>query len=260
MAIDSLINKLQYVQLEPPDKILSLYLNTDMRDPEQQGGEWKIALKSGFSRLKEYLAASDPEEEKCLDGIRAKMNQYLNAMGKDMPRSLVFFVSDSGIWEPIKLQVPVDTRFYWEETAVLDQLKGLRQAYPSTAFILTQQHEVKIIETVLGKIEAVARYEYDMINESWKNSHSAVDKAPPFEENRMREHVTENQSRLYKRLAASLDQKAAAKRWERMVIAGDKETADILDQHMNKPIHSKIQKNLLNENEHKVIEHLIKEA
>lgn len=37
MAIDSLINKLQYVQLEPPDKILSLYLNTDMRDPEQQG-------------------------------------------------------------------------------------------------------------------------------------------------------------------------------------------------------------------------------
>lgn len=108
MAIDSLINKLQYVQLEPPDKILSLYLNTDMRDPEQQGGEWKIALKSGFSRLKEYLAASDPEEEKCLDGIRAKMNQYLNAMGKDMPRSLVFFVSDSGIWEPIKLQVPVE--------------------------------------------------------------------------------------------------------------------------------------------------------
>lgn len=90
MAIDSLINKLQYVQLEPPDKILSLYLNTDMRDPEQQGGEWKIALKSGFSRLKEYLAVSDPEEEKCLDGIRAKMNQYLNAIGKDMPRSLVF--------------------------------------------------------------------------------------------------------------------------------------------------------------------------
>lgn len=119
---------------------------------------------------------------------------------------------------------------------------------------------MKIIETVLGKIEAVERYEYDMINESWKNFHSAVDKAAPFEENRMREHVTENQSRLYKRLAASLDQKAAAKRWERMVIAGDKETADILDQHMNKPIHSKIQKNLLNENEHKVIEHLIKEA
>lgn len=76
----------------------------------------------------------------------------------------------------------------------------------------------------------------------------------------MREHVRENQTRLYKRLAVNLDQKAAAKRWERMVIAGDKETADILDQHMNKPIHSKIQKNLLNENEYKAVEHLIKEA
>lgn len=41
MAIDSLINKLQYVQLEPPDKILSLYLNTDMRDQSSRG-EWKV--------------------------------------------------------------------------------------------------------------------------------------------------------------------------------------------------------------------------
>ena len=53
--------------------MLSLYVNTDVRDPEQQGGEWKIALKTGFSRLKEYLAASDPEEEKCLDALIKKM-------------------------------------------------------------------------------------------------------------------------------------------------------------------------------------------
>lgn len=89
MPIDSLIKKLRYVQLEPPDKILSLYLNTDMRDPEQQGGEWKITLKSGFGRLKEYLAASDPEEEKCLNAISDKIYQHLNGIGKNMPRSLV---------------------------------------------------------------------------------------------------------------------------------------------------------------------------
>lgn len=39
MAIDSLINKLQYVQLEPPDNILSLYLNTDMRDSQVEYGK-----------------------------------------------------------------------------------------------------------------------------------------------------------------------------------------------------------------------------
>lgn len=87
-----------------------------------------------------------------------------------MPRSLVFFVSNSGIWEAIRLQIPVETKFYWEETAVLDQLENLRKTYPSTAFILTQQNEVKIIETVLGKIEAVEHYEYDVINESWESS------------------------------------------------------------------------------------------
>lgn len=124
-----------------------------------------------------------------------------------MPRSLVFFVSDNGLWEPIKLQIPIETRFYWEETSVLDQLKDFRQMYPSTAFILTQQHEVKIIETVLGKIEAVEHYEYDIINESWENCHSSAKKAISFEENRMREYVTENQTRLYKPLAANLIKK-----------------------------------------------------
>ncbi|MBL4968816.1 MULTISPECIES: VLRF1 family aeRF1-type release factor [Bacillus] len=260
MPIDSLIKKLRYVQLEPPDKILSLYLNTDMRDPEQQGGEWKIALKSGFGRLKEYLAASDPEEEKCLNAITDKIYQHLNGIGKNMPRSLVFFVSNSGIWEAIRLQIPVETKFYWEETAVLDQLENLRKTYPSTAFILTQQNEVKIIETVLGKIEAVEHYEYDVINESWESSQSFKTASASLEEEQLKNHVTENQTRLYKRLAANLDQKAAAKKWERMIIAGDKETADILDQHMTKPIHSKIQKNLLNENEHKVVDHLMQEA
>lgn len=52
MAIDSLINKLQYVQLEPPDKILSLYLNTDTRDPEQQRGGMEDCPKVRIQPIK----------------------------------------------------------------------------------------------------------------------------------------------------------------------------------------------------------------
>lgn len=157
------------------------------------------------------------------------------------------------------MQVPVETRFYWEETAVLDQLEILRKQFPSTAFILTQQNEVKIIETVLGKIEGVEHYHYDVINESWKPQDVSGNSAS-MDEDAAKAHVEENQNRLYKRLASNLDQKAASHQWERLVIAGDKETADILDQHMNKPIDRIIPKNLLNENEHKVIEELLKEA
>lgn len=133
------------------------------------------------------------------------------------------------------MQVPVETRFYWEETAVLDQLELLREQFPSTAFILTQQNEVKIIETVLGKIEGVEHYQYDVINESWKPQDVSGSSAS-MDEDAAKAHVEENQNRLYKRLASNLDQKAASHQWERLVIAGDKETADILDQHMNKPI------------------------
>ncbi|MGY4714849.1 VLRF1 family aeRF1-type release factor [Bacillus amyloliquefaciens] len=260
MAIDSLIGKLKYVMTESPDKMLSLYVNTDMRNPDQQGGEWKIALKTGFRRLKEYLSVSDPEEEKSLVRIMERVYQYIDGLGKEMPRSLVFFASgEGGIWETIELQVPVETRFYWEETAVLDQLELLREQFPSTAFILTQQNEVKIIETVLGKIEGVEHYQYDVINESWKPQDVSGSSAS-MDEDAAKAHVEENENRLYKRLASNLDQKAASHQWERLVIAGDKETADILDQHMNKPIDRIIPKNLLNENQHKVIEELLKEA
>ncbi|KAA6450212.1 VLRF1 family aeRF1-type release factor [Bacillus atrophaeus] len=262
MSFNTLIKKLKHVQLESPDKMLSLYVNTDVRDPEQQGGEWKIVLKTGFSRLKEYLAASDPEEEKCLDALIKKIYQYIDGKGKDMPRSFVFFASHhSRIWEVIELKMPVETRFYWEESAVLDQLEALHEEYPSTAFVLTQQNEVKIIETVLGEIEAIEHYEYDLVNETWE-PHEAKHESPPssMDQEDVKDHIKDNQKRLYKRLASRLDEKAAAKKWERLIIAGDKETADILDRHMNKPIHTKIQKNLLNENEHKVIEDLLQEA
>ena len=102
--------------------------------------------------------------------------------------------------------MPVETRFYWEETAVLDQLELLREQFPSTAFILTQQNEVKIIETVLGKIEGVEHYQYDVINESWKPQ-DVSGSSVSMDEDAAKAHVEENQNRLYKRLASNLDQK-----------------------------------------------------
>jgi ribosomal protein S20 len=105
----------------------------------------------------------------------------------------------------------------------------------------------------------VEHYQYDVINESWKPQ-DVSESSASMDEDAAKAHVEENQKRLYKRLASNLDQKAASHKWERLVIAGDKETADILDHHMNKPIDRIIQKNLLNENEHKVIEELLKEA
>ena len=51
MAIDSLIGKLKYVMTESPDKMLSLYVNTDMRNPDQQG-RVENRLENRFSEIK----------------------------------------------------------------------------------------------------------------------------------------------------------------------------------------------------------------
>ena len=105
--------------------MLTVYLNTDRSDPDQQGGEWKIALKNGFNRLEEYLESA-PEEQERLKDLRLKVEEYVHSKERELPRSFIFFASrDSGIWEALELQVPVETNFYWEEDPMLDALKEL---------------------------------------------------------------------------------------------------------------------------------------
>lgn len=44
---------------------------------------------------------------------------------------------------------------------------------------------------------------------------------------------------------------------DRIVLVGNKEEAAVLEENMNKEVHDTIGKNLLNENEHKVIEKIL---
>lgn len=71
MSFQRTMNKLENLSLQKPDKLLTVYLNTDRSDPDQQGGEWKIALKNGFNSLVEYLESA-PEERERLAGDPAK--------------------------------------------------------------------------------------------------------------------------------------------------------------------------------------------
>ncbi|MBD1378959.1 VLRF1 family aeRF1-type release factor [Metabacillus arenae] len=259
------IQMLEHLALQKPDKMLTLYLNTDRRNQDQQGGEWKIALKNGLNRLGEYLEISDLDEKKRFVSIREKIEKYISSREREMPRSIILFASDdSGIWETFEMQNPVETSFYWEEHAVLDQIQDIHQQYPLSAFILLQQNQVKVLETMFGELQKKDYYEYDLDTEDWKKHegphHADVtmgsgggnaNKKDHFEE-----RVKANQKRWIKSLGSSLDKKAADRKWEKIVLVGEKSTADLLDASMNKHIHEKIQKNLLHENETKVIEEL----
>ncbi len=51
MNIAKEMKKLESIYLEKPNRVFTMYLNTDPADPEQQGGEWKIHLKNGLKKF-----------------------------------------------------------------------------------------------------------------------------------------------------------------------------------------------------------------
>ncbi|MBN8192222.1 hypothetical protein JI667_08685 [Bacillus sp. NTK074B] len=265
MSLNKTLNVLENLYLQKPDKLLTVYLNTDRSDPDQQGGEWKIALKNGFNRLEEYLESA-PEEQERLQTIRPKVENHVHSLERELPRSFIIFASaDSGIWETFELQVPVETNFYWEENPQLDQLKSLHQEYPLTGLILLQQNQIKILTSSFGEIQTSEFMEFDLETDDWRKHegphHADVSmgsgggKANQQEEFESR--LKANQQRWWKSLGSILDKKAADEKWERIVLVGDKEEAAVLEESMNKEVHETIGKNLLNENEHKVVEKLL---
>ncbi|WP_078544920.1 VLRF1 family aeRF1-type release factor [Litchfieldia alkalitelluris] len=263
MTFQKKLKQLQYEQRVKPDKILTMYLNTDRSDQDQQGGEWEIALKNGFNRLEQYLEASSTEELRNLQQIREKVEPYVLSMKRNLPRSIILFATaDESLWEVFELQVPVDTYFFWEEQPMLDQLVALHENYPSTALVLMQQNQAKIIETSFGTLHNTETYEFDLDDENWRihagpQPSSISNGASATQQDHVDNRVKVHQQRWWKSFGSMLDQIAAKQNWERIMLVGDREGTDFLEESMNKKVHKKIQKNLLNENEHKVLKELV---
>jgi hypothetical protein len=266
MTLQKALNKLENLHLQKPDKLLTMYLNTDRRDPDQQGGKWKIALKNGFNRFEEYLEISNDEEKKRFHSIREKVETYVLSLERDLPRSIIVFASeDSGIWETFELQVPVKTNFYWEEFAELDQLKEIHSQNPPTGVILLQQNQAKLIQTALGRVEDTEMYKLDIETEEWRR-HAGPQPADinlgsnggsANQDDHYQERIEAHQKRWYKSLASKLDQEAANRSWEKIILVGDKGTGQLLSENMNKKIDEILQKNLLNQKEETILEEVL---
>ncbi|WP_240628458.1 VLRF1 family aeRF1-type release factor [Bacillus salacetis] len=265
MGLAKTLKKLENLHLQKPDKLLTMYLNTDRRDPDQQGGKWKIALKNGLNSFEEYLDLSNEEERKRLASIRDRVETYVLSQERDLPRSMVVFASeDSGIWETFELQVPVKTNFYWEEFAVLDQLKELDASHPLTGLILLQQNQVKVIQSHFGQVEDTELFHFDLDTEEWRR-HAGPQPADinigsnggsANQDDHFRERLEANQKRWYKSLGSKLDQEAASRHWNKIILVGDKGTGQLLSENMSKRIDDIVQKNLLNTKEEKVLEEI----
>ncbi|SDM16548.1 VLRF1 family aeRF1-type release factor [Sediminibacillus halophilus] len=266
MNFDNQLKQLENVQLQRPNRVLSMYLNTDPSDPEQQGGEWKIHLKNGLSHFESYLKESgDKQELENFQAVREKVERFVQGNEQALKKGIVLFASaDEQVWFAERLQMRIQTEFHWEDAPVIDQLKELWNTFPKSGIILVQQNQVKVIEAELGTILETKHYELDLDTEDWRE-YTAEQKRPmsmgkggkdPSRDS-FNARVNANQQRWYKGLAPKLDKLAKDNQWDRIYLVGEKEEAKDIESYMNKEIYQVEAKNMLDHEEMKVIDKVV---
>lgn len=267
MDIHKEIKKLENIRLEKPERVFTMYLNTDPADPDQQGNKWKISLKNGLNRFESYLKNDkDKEELKNFIKIQKKVQSFMNENELNLAKSVVIFATpDDSTWFAEILQVRVKTDMYWEELAVVEQLLNLVHDYPKAGIILTQKEEIKVIGTEFGRKVGIEQYEFDLDTEGWKRRtgpHNANPGAGSGGKSVNRRELYNkrfeaNRHRWYKNIAGNLDKFAKDKGWTKIYMIGNQDETRDLSNAMSKPIDVFINKNMLDKNEDSVIKAIL---
>ncbi|UOQ46998.1 VLRF1 family aeRF1-type release factor [Gracilibacillus caseinilyticus] len=266
MDINKEIKKLEQIYLEKPQRVFTMYLNTDPSDPDQQGGEWKLHLKNGLNSFENYLQEDgDSDEKRNYWAVKEKVEQFMHDNEQELAKSVVIIANaDESVWFAHKFQMPVKTEFSWEEQPKLEQLKEMYNQFPETGIILTQKEAIKILDTELGTLKDTKLYEMDLDTEDWREHtgpHGAGVSMGTGGKNNQQEQFESrfeaNRYRWYKSIGSTLDKVAKNRNWQHIYIVGKKDEAEDLVHNMSKEVTDIVPKNMLEHEEMKIINEVV---
>ena len=172
MTLHEKVQNVSKAEQDGENKVFSMYLNTDPSDPDQQGGKWKIQFKNGMRNFRAYLEEDDNQEE--LDKfkkIEEKVEQYVLEHEPELLRGIIVFAdADESIWFAERVQMRLDTEFFWEEGPRTEQLEKLKESFPMAGAILVQQNQVKVLESYLNEVEDMHLFELNIDTENWSEN------------------------------------------------------------------------------------------
>lgn len=262
MTFHAQISELKEIKKEGANKVFSMYLNTDPSDPDQQGGKWKIQFKNGLRNFETYLSEDDNQEElRNFKKVKKKVEKFVGRYEQDLLRGIIIFATaDEDVWFAERVQMRLDTEFYWEEAPVLDQLEQLKDTLPKTGVILVQQNLIKVIETYLNEVENTYFYELNLDTENWseklgprKGSGGMHPGATNLQKDNYAARFAANQQRWYKSIAPKLDKLAKDGGWEKTYLIGEREATHELRKQMHRQVNDTVYKNMLEHDEDKVL-------
>ncbi|WP_301109557.1 VLRF1 family aeRF1-type release factor [Sporosarcina sp.] len=228
--------------------VLSVYLNTNPADRDQQQAAWRIHLKSGLKRLDEYIVASNNEKElTAYRLVKDKVMKEIEHNQNDLAKGAVIFAAaDPEIWSVHYVQVAVKTSFHWENHAMTDELEYMLKAYPEAGIVLPSYSEVRILDTAMGRIRDETVYEFDSGLDVWKEQKSvksSLQRGVGGHTDGFDQRLKENLDRFYKQMGSVVGTMKKKRGWKEIHVAGEAELANSFASVLSQKPESCIHKN-----------------
>lgn len=258
MLLEDELKQLEKTSYEGSKKVFSIYLNTDPRDPDQQGGKWEIKLKNALKDLTEQTKDSDSHEEKNqAKEIYEKIEKEIYGKKDKLKRGLILFATaDEELWFSKDLNIPVNTEFHWDNHPHVDQLQMLVSTYPHTGVLVVQQERALLIESELGEVLDTTYYKLDIDTDQWRQHQGPQGDdwtQGGAQRDEYKERVAAHQQRWFKGMAETIQKKGKQKGWRQFHLVGEKEEVEHLKDYFNQKIDKVVPRNLLDENPSQIL-------
>lgn len=239
--------------------VLSVYLNTNPADPEQQNGAWRIHLKNGLKRITEYLDASQDEKEiKAYKKLKDKVVKEIEDNQNELNKGVVIFAAeDPELWSVHYVQVQVKTSFHWENHPVVEEMEYMLKAYPEAGIILPSFGEVRILDTAMGFVNGEKSYEFDSGLQVWKEQNRVTSSFQTgtggTHSDGLDQRLKENLERFYKEIGTIVEKMRKELNWKEIYVVGEAELANSFSSSLRTKPNNSIYKNLINVEARKVL-------
>lgn len=234
---------------------LSIYLKTS---PDRT--DWKIRLKNGLKRMKEYITASNPEQVKMLTKISKRVENEIRDQQMSLTNSLVCFASENTIIM-YYLQVPVKNDFKWQCGPATEQLHTLYEQYPKSGVVLLQNNKVTLITSVLGELIHEVHYELDLETNNWKQYKGIASgymyASDASHRDKFNRRLRANQARWYRQIVPTIERFARNQRWKSIHLAGPAELTKTMRQLLSLKISGETTRNYSGKSSHAILNRTI---
>lgn len=239
--------------------VLSVYLNTNPADPEQQQAAWRIHLKSGLKRLDEYIVASGNDKElTAFRSVKDRVMKEIENKQNDLAKGAIIFAgADPEIWSVHYVQVAVKTSFHWENQAMTEALEYMLKAYPEAGIILPSYSNVRILDTAMGRVHEEKVYAFDSGLDVWKEQKgvvSSIQRGVGGHTQEFDSRLKENLDRFYKEMGSVVGNMKAKRGWKEVHVAGEAELANSFASILREKPESCLHKNFGKSNNNHIIQ------